>query len=496
MDKIRWYHEAFVLIDEGFLFFCNPVKGGMQYTVAYSDGGILVASHVIDNVLLQNSFGTAEMRSVWDEKNRLQKQLDVERALAEAEGELGVIPPAAASAIAAAADGTRFDLQKLAQEGLTTKHSLMATIHQLQRLAGAAGEFVHYGATTQDIVDTGTVLQLKEAHAIILRDLKALLSRVATAARTYQALPMAGRTHGVQALPITFGFKLSILLCELGRHLERFGELEPRVFAGVLCGAVGTYASFNGKGTEIEARVMNKLGLAVPEICWHASRDRFAEYASVAALLSGTLGKIGHEFYCLMATEIDEVEEPFSKGTIGSSTMPQKRNPALLEGLASLTRPVFYSAALVREAMLMEHERDAMAWRAEWIALPELCIYLASQLRSALALFDGVLVKPENMRKNLALSGGLITAEKVMFELGKFVGKQTAHAVVYEIAMAAQEQGLAFAELLKRDERIRQHFSEAQIEGLMNPANYLGEAIAKVEQVLTLAQEKGWTAAQ
>ena len=302
------------------------------------------------------------MRSVWDERTRLQKQLDVERALAEAEGELDVIPKDAADAIASAADGSRFDLQELALAGLTSKHSLIATIKKLQELAGDAGEFVHYGATTQDIVDTGTVLQLKDAHRIILRDLKKLVGKLAAAADQYKALPMAGRTHGVQALPVTFGFKLSILVCELGRHLDRLTELEHRVFAGVLCGAVGTYASFNGKGISIEAKVMEKLGLAVPEICWHASRDRFAEYASDLSLLSATLGKIGHEFYTLMATEIDEIEEPFSKGTIGSSTMPQKRNPALLEGLASLTRPVFYSASLAREAMLMEHERDAMAW--------------------------------------------------------------------------------------------------------------------------------------
>lgn len=468
----------------------------MNFALGYeyiSYGGIQVAAHVIDNLLLQNSFGTEEMREVWEQKNRLQKQLDVERALAETEGELDVIPKAAAAAISTAADSRRFDLQELAVAGITSKHSLIATIKKLQELAGDTGEFVHYGATTQDIVDTGTVLQLKEAHKIILRDLKKLLSRMVAAAEQYKAVPMAGRTHGVQALPISFGFKLSILVCELGRHLERLEELEHRVFAGVLCGAVGTYASFSGKGIEIEKRVMKRLGLSVPEICWHASRDRFAEYTSVLSLLSATLGKIGHEFYTLMATEIDEVEEPFSKGTIGSSTMPQKRNPALLEGLASLTRPVFYSAALVREAMLMEHERDAMAWRAEWIGLPETCIYIACQLASSLALFDGLQVKTGNMRKNLEISGGLIVSEKVMFELGRFMGKQTAHAVVYDLAMAAQEQGIPFSALLKQDEKVRCCLNEQQIDSLLDPANYLGEAVEKVEQVLALAKAKGWT---
>ena len=170
-----------------------------------------MAVHVIDNLLLQNSFGTEEMRAVWNEKNRLQKQLDVERALAEAEGEMDVIPKTAAAAIAAAADSSQFDLQELATAGLTSKHSLIATIKKLQELAGDAGEYVHYGATTQDIVDTGTVLQLKEAHKIFLRDLKKLVSQLVVAAEQFKTVPLAGRTHGVQALPITFGFKLSIL---------------------------------------------------------------------------------------------------------------------------------------------------------------------------------------------------------------------------------------------------------------------------------------------
>ena len=451
-----------------------------------------MASHVIDNLLLKNSFGTEEMRAVWNEENRLQKQLDVERALAETEGENGVIPRKAAKRIAEVAISGLFDLEELAVAGQTSKHSLIATIKKLQALAGADGEFVHYGATTQDIVDTGTVLQLREAHHIIKRDLKALLRKILVSANQYKDIPLAGRTHGVQALPITFGFKLAILACEFGRHLERLEELEKRVFAGVLGGAVGTYASFNGKGIEIENKVMKKLQLGVPEICWHASRDRFAEYAMALSLLSATLGKIGHEFYSLMATEIDEVEEPFTKGTIGSSTMPQKRNPALLEGMVSLTRPVFYSASLVRESMLMEHERDAMAWRAEWIALPEVCIYVAHQLNSALFLFDGIKIKVQNMKRNLETSGGLIVAEKVMFELGKYFGKQTAHKIVYELAMEAQETGIPFSKLLKQDERINKYATPKQIDALLDPANYLGEAVKKVNQVLVRAKNKGW----
>lgn len=449
-------------------------------------------AHVIDMEILGNSFGTQEMRAIWDEQHRLQKQLDVERALALAEGELDVIPKVAAEKIAKAADSNYFSIADLAREGLTSKHSLMATIRRLQALSGDAGEFVHYGATTQDIVDTGTVLQLKEAHAIIKRDLQKLLGIVAKKAGQYRATPLAGRTHGVQALPTTFGFKLAVLLCELGRHWERLQELEPRIFVGVVAGAVGTYASLGSKGPAVEKLTLDKLGLGTPEICWHSARDRFAEYASVLALLSGTLGKIGHEGYCLMSNEINEVEEPFTAGKIGSSTMPQKRNPAAFEGLASLTRPVFYSASLVREAMLMEHERDAMAWRAEWIALPEINIYVANQLATAIYVLDGLVVKEENMLYNLEASGGLIVAEKLMFVLGQQYGKQTAHELVYELSMQAQEQNIPFAKVLAADARINSLYSQEELLALLEPRNYLGEAVAKVDAVLDLAQSKGW----
>lgn len=455
-----------------------------------------MAAHVIDMVLLQNSFSTEEMRAIWDERNRLQKQLDVEGALALAEGELAVIPAAAAKKIAGVADNKLFDLEELATLGLTAKHSLMPTIQVLQRLAGDAGEYVHYGVTTQDVVDTATVLQLQQAHTVFKRDLRKLLALIAAQAKRYQKTPLAGHTHGMQALPTTFGFKLAVLLCELGRHLERFEESEKRVFVGVLAGAVGTYASLGEAGPQVEKAALEKLGLGVPEICWHSSRDRMSEYASLLALVSATLGKIGNEFYNLMRSEINELEEPFSAGKIGSSTMPHKRNPAAFEGLASLTRPVFAGAALIRESMLVEHERDAMSWRAEWIALPEICLYTANQLSVALSIFAGLQVKEENMLTNLLSSGGLIVSERVMFALGEFVGKQTAHHIVYELAMQSEETKQPFAELLQQDQRVREHFSEKELATLLDPRNYLGQAVQKVDEVLALAQKKNWIEAK
>jgi len=452
-----------------------------------------MASHVIDMELLKANFSTEEMRRIWSDEGRLQAQLDVEAALALAEAELGIIPAEAAETIARHAKAELMNVRELAQEGLKMKHSLMSMIRKLQQLCGPEhGEWVHYGATTQDIVDTGMMLQLKAAHGIIVRDLRAVARELARLAREHRETPMAGRSHGIQGLPTTFGFKMAVLLDEVIRHLNRLREAESRVFAGVLGGGVGTYASFGPLGPEVERRAMERLGLLAPNICWHSSRDRSAEYASILGLISGTLGKMGNELYNLMRTEINEVEEPFSTGKIGSTTMPHKRNPAALEGLVSLTKPIRYNVALIQESMIVEHERDAMSWRGEWIALPESCIYLAAQLASAKAILSGLVVKPENMLRNLNMLGGLLLSERVMFALAETMGKQTAHELVYELCMKSEEQHIPFREVLMADDRVREAIRQEELEKLLDPATYLGSAPQTVDKVLAAAEASGW----
>ena len=278
-----------------------------------------MAAHVIDFLTLGNNFGTPEMRAVWSEENRLRQQIEVEVALAKAEGELGVIPVEAAEKIAKSVDANALDFNQLADEAVKLKHTFMATINALQRQSGEAGEYIHYGATTQDIVDTATALQLKQAFDIVQRDSCLVAQALKQLAKKYQYLPMVGRTHGMW-------------LDEFVRHLQRLNEIRERVLVGNISGAICTYASFGEKGPEAEERALTLLGLNTPNIGWQAARDRFSEYASIVALISGTLGKIANEFYNLMRTEINEIEEPFSAGKIGSSTMPHKRNPAALEG--------------------------------------------------------------------------------------------------------------------------------------------------------------------
>lgn len=450
-----------------------------------------MASHMIDFLTLGNNFGTPEMREVWSEENRLRQHVDVEVALAQAEGELGVIPLEAAEKIAERANAESIDLLELADEVVRLKHSFMATINTLQRQCGEAGEYIHYGATTQDIVDTATVLQLKQAFDIVQRDSRFVALELKKLAKQYQYTPMVGRTHGMQALPTTFGFKLAVWLDEFVRHLTRLNEIRERVLVGNISGAICTYASFGDKGPEVEQRALTLLGLNTPNIGWQAARDRFSEYASVIALISGTLGKIGNEFYNLMRTEINEIEEPFSAGKIGSSTMPHKRNPAILEGLASLTEPVFKSVALMHESMKTEHERDAMSWRAEWIALPELNIYVAAQLQMTLTVLRGMKVNSKQMLKNLELQHGLLLSEKMMFELGKKLGKQTAHQLVYESAMLAFEQERPFKDVLQENTELKQHFTEQEISQWLIAENYLGSAPRKVDVVINYAEQSG-----
>ncbi|WP_143320225.1 adenylosuccinate lyase [Clostridium sp. HBUAS56010] len=451
-----------------------------------------MASHVIDLIMLQNNFGTEKMRKVWDDTARITAQLQAEAALAKAEADLGIIPKEAAQAIVSAAKAEYFDVEKVAKEAAASKHSLMATIHTLQTLAGEAGEYVHYGATTQDIVDTGAMLQLKQAYGYILEDVSEVIRVLAEMAEKYKSLPMVGRTHAVHALPITFGYKLAVWLDEFGRHRERLEALKDRVFTGSMSGAVGTYASFGPRGIEVEKKTMEYLGLNAPNICWQSARDRFAEYASVLASISATLGKIGNEFYNLMRTEIGEIEEQFTKGKIGSSTMPHKRNPAAFEGLASLTPAVLQSVGLIYQSAHMEHERDAMSWRLEWIALPEINIYTSYQLTSLIGILQGITVNKERMYENLNSQHGLLLSEKVMFEVGEKLGKQTAHHLVYEASMKSYEEHRSFADVLMEQPEIAARFDRTEVESWLVPETYTGLAEEKVEEVILALKKKGY----
>lgn len=445
---------------------------------------------VLDLILLQNNFSTPEIRLIWSDENKVSKQLAVEVALAKIEGELGIIPKTAAQQIIEKAKVEHLNLLALQKESAQKRHSLIALIHALQELVGTeAGEYVHYGVTTQDIVDTGIMLQTKEAYDVIVQHSKALIQTVAALAQKHRSTLMMGRTHGIHAIPITFGVKLAIWLDELLRNHKRLLQLEcNEVFVGSISGAVGTYAAFDGRGIEVERLTLAELGLVVPNISWQPSRDRFSEFATTLGIYAGTLGKIGHELFTLMKTEINEIHEPFRKGEIGSSTMPQKRNPALIEGVASLTQPIFSDDSVILQSMLIDGERDAIHWRNEWVALPEITSYLDAQLVQLTYILSELEVNTVQMRKNLDIQGSLPYSERIMFKLGKVIGKQTAHELVYQAAMKAIENHDDFISLLYQEPTVSTHFSKETIQSWIVPENNIGENLAKVDDVVSTVQ--------
>ncbi|WPH17442.1 adenylosuccinate lyase [Variovorax paradoxus] len=446
---------------------------------------------VFDMQSLQHLWGTDELRTIFGEENRIQKWLDFEAALASAQAELGLIPAAAAKEIASKAKVEHIDIAAMSAEIRRIKHSLVPALKQLQAACSKEnGEWVHYGATTQDVVDTGVALQLKEFHAVAMRDLQAVAKELARLAVAHRDTPMAGRTHGVQALPITFGHKCAVWLDELGRHHERLVQAAPRVLVGMLAGAVGSQASLGPKAIELEALMLKKLGLGVPTISWAPARDRFTEYTGLLAMLGGTLSKIGNELFNMQRNEFGEVEEGFSEGKLGSSTMPHKRNPTSAENLAGLSRPLRYNAAMMVEGMVQEGERDGIAWKMEWKALPECCLIAGAMLFQARNLLAGLKVNADVMAANLDRMRGYLLSERVMLELSERVGKQTAHEWIYEASMHGITQKLSFADAMRQHAGLGQLLADDEIRDMTDPAAYLGQCGASVDRVV--AAQAAW----
>ena len=444
----------------------------------------MTTSHITDSRLYGSTFASTEVAAVFSDRNRVRKWFDIEAALALAQGELGIIPEAAAQEIARKAVAEKVDLDAIGREIASTAHPLVPAIRALAALCeGDAGEYVHYGATTQDVMDTGLVLMVREAWPMLLSDLRAIRETLAGEARSHRDTLMVGRTHGQQALPVTFGYKLAVWVDEIDRHLERCAEAEPRIFVGNITGAVGTMASFGPRGLEMQRRALDHLGLGAPRICWHSSRDRMAETAWLLVQVAGTMGKIANEICNLQRHEIGEVNEPFHMGKIGSSTMPHKRNPASTELAVALWRLVRGLVVPLTDALFQEHERDASALRIELAAMPELVIYCGALLDRMRGVVEGLEPDPDRMRANADLLGGLLLSERVMLALGERIGKQTAHEIVYEIAMAAQRKGTAFREELASDHRVAPHLGPEAVAKLLDPERYLGLAGTIVDDV-------------
>jgi 3-carboxy-cis,cis-muconate cycloisomerase len=441
-------------------------------------------STALDSDIFKDMFGTAEMRAVFSDENLLKCYVEAEVALAGAQGRLGVIPREAADAIAKLAPTVTLDREALKHEAENVGYPILGLVRQLAERLGEAGRYVHWGATTQDIMDTGTVLQIRAALAIIERDLAVVSAALASLAQKYRDTPMPGRTHLQQALPITFGYKCAIWLSMMDRHAARLRELKPRVLVAQLGGAAGTLASLGDKGVEVRREYARQLKLGDPPITWHVARDAVAETVSFLGLLTGSLGKIGFDIMLMMMTEIGEAFEPFASHRGASSTMPQKRNPISSEILLANAKAVRQHAALMLDAMVQDFERATGPWHVEWMAIPESFILTAGSLAQAKFMLEGLVVDESRMRANLELTQGLIVAEAVMMGLAPHLGRQQAHDVVYEACREALAQRRSLFEVLNANPKIAAALPEDRLRALCEPANYLGAAPVMVDAIV------------
>lgn len=450
-----------------------------------------MATTVLDSILFRDSFGTPRMREIFEDRTLISKYVEVEVALARAEARCGVIPGEAAEEIAARSSVDRIDLDLMRHETEIVGYPILPLVHQLAKMCGEAGRFVHWGATTQDIMDTAVVLQLRDALEVVeseLADLRRILVRLA---KQYRDTPMAGRTHLQQALPVTFGYKVAVWLAMFDRHQQRFGEARPRVLVGEFAGAAGTLASLGNRGLEVQKAMMEELGLGVPVATWHVARDGLAEVVNLLGLLTGSLGKVAYDVMLMASTEFAEVYEPFVKGRGASSTMPQKRNPISSELILAASKAVRQHAGLMLDAMIHDFERATGPWHAEWIALPESFVLTAGALHQAKFMLDGLIVDEQRMRKNLDMSNGLIVAEAVMMGLAPHIGRQEAHDVVYDACRVVNEKGGTLAGVLNSMPEVSSRLDPKLIEQLTDPANYLGAAPQMVDRVLASSAATG-----
>jgi 3-carboxy-cis,cis-muconate cycloisomerase len=442
-------------------------------------------STIIDSHIFQGIFSSDEMRSVWSDENRTQYYLDIEAALAKVQAKLGIIPQEAADEIISHCRLDQIDMVELRRQTERIGYPIIAVVNQLNTLCrDDLGEYCHWGATTQDITDTATVLQIREALDLVDDELTAISAGLARLAREHRDTPMIGRSNLQQAIPVTFGYKMAGLLSAIERHRERLAQLRERVLVGEFAGAAGTLASLETGAMETQAGLCAELGLQQPVIAWHTIRDNIAEVGTFLGLVGGTLGKLSMDIKLMMQTEVGEVYEPFAHGRGSSSTMPQKRNPISSCYIHAAISVVRQHAAALMDAMVADHERSTGPWEIEWIVLPEAFCLMAGALKQARSVVEGLEVDAVAMRRNIDLTGGLVMSEAVMMGLGPYIGREYAHDLVYDLCRDAATQGRPLLDLLAENDEITKHLDRDALATLLDPANYLGQSGVMVDRVL------------
>ncbi|MGH9038718.1 MAG: class-II fumarase/aspartase family protein [Acidimicrobiia bacterium] len=430
-------------------------------------------------------WGTPEVDALLTDDARLQAWLDILAALARAQAEVGLIPASAGEEISRQARVELLDTDFVVAETRATSHSTLGLIRGMQKiLSPEAGEWFCYGATVQDVSDTWCALLVREVGGIVWRDLRAIEDALVRLAADHRTTPVAARTHGQPGLPVTFGYKAAVWAGEVRRHRDRLLEGRPRWLVGQLGGAAGTGSLWGERRRALQERFCALVDLGVPEGPWISARDRLAEFGFLLAMVTQTLGKIGNEVLQLQRPEVSEAAEPFTTGAVGSITMPHKRNPERAEHLVTLARLARAEAGVLLESMVVEHERDGRAWKAEWAAFPDLCRLTAASLSFGRAVLEGLVVNPDAMARNLAAGGGYVLSERVMLALSERVGKQSAHLMVYEASMAGVEQGLSLREALAASPDVSKHVSASELDALCDPAGAVDQAPEVVDEIL------------
>jgi len=447
-----------------------------------------VPASAFDSFYLKDRFGSPAMRAIWDDRAMVQRWLDVEAALAAVQAELRLIPKTAAREIARKARVERVDLRAMKRDFDTTWNPVMPLVDALRRtLSPASARFVHWGATSKNIMDTGAALQIRDTYAVVLAELDVLADVLAGLARRHRDTVMAGRTHGQHALPVTFGYKCAVFLDEVMRQRERLEATRRRVLVGEFGGAVGTLAALGRPGLRVQQRLMKRLGLRPPLVPTKTAGDRFAEFFLALAMISATLGKIAANIYNLQQTDVDEATE-FVEGKVGSSAMPHKLNPVASGSVVLLARLVRSRVGPVLEYVHCEGEDDHRQGETAWSFAPEICLLLGAQLELLKRVLRTLVVKPENMLRNLERSGGVVLSEAVMMALAPKIGRDRAHALVLALSREALRRRASFREVVAIDAEVRRHLPPRRLAQALDYRGSLGLAGHFVDQVL-LAHE-------
>ncbi|KAK7752895.1 hypothetical protein SLS62_005054 [Diatrype stigma] len=453
-----------------------------------------MAVSALDSRIFRNLFGTQEIRDVFTDEAYVQRMIDVEAALARAQSNCGLIPGEAGDAITQALSTINIDYDKLSHDTDIVGYPVLPLVEQLvPGTPSDMAKYIHWGATTQDIMDNASVLQMRAGLAVVQRQLQELIGTLTQLSKSHRDTPMAGRTHLQHALPCTFGYKCAVYLSSILRHADRLRDIQKRCLLVQFGGAAGTLASLGSDdtGVRVRAALARELGLADPPITWHVVRDNVAEILNFLALVGGSLGKIAYDIMIMSSNELGEVSEPFVPHRGASSTMPQKRNPISSEVVLAASKLLRANAGLGLDAMVADFERASGPWHLEWVAIPEAFVLAGGALHQTNFALGGLVVHTGAMAANLCSTRGLIVGEAVMMGLAPFVGRQPAHDLVYEACRASIEERRPLLDVLRERPQVTAQVPADKLAALCDPTNYFGSSQRMVDHMVRVAESQG-----